>query len=204
MSVACIDLEGVLIPELWPHIAHQTGIEELLITTREEPDYSKLVRQRIRLLRQHHLRLCDVRNLVSTVQPLPGAVEFIRTIALYWRVVLVSDAFQQMVEPLWVQLESPELRCHAFECDNDGYISIAHYSRQFGKHEVVEHFNAQGEQTLAIGDAFNDLSMLRAANKGFLFRPSLLTRSVANDLAIAQDYESILQALSLSALEMAC
>jgi phosphoserine / homoserine phosphotransferase len=86
MSVACIDLEGVLIPELWPHIAHQTGIEELLITTREEPNYIKLVEQRIRLLKQNQLRLGDVRNLVSTVKPLPGAVKFIRTIALHWRV----------------------------------------------------------------------------------------------------------------------
>jgi phosphoserine / homoserine phosphotransferase len=202
MSVACIDLEGVLIPELWPHIAHQTGIEELLITTREEPNYTKLVEQRIRLLRQHHVRLCDVRNLVSAVQLLPGAVEFVRTIALHWRIVLVSDAFQQMVEPLWAQLDSPELRCHQFECDSDGYVCAAHYSRQFGKHEVVEYFNAQGEQTLAIGDAFNDLSMLRAADKGFLFRPSLPTRNVANDLAIVQDYESIVHALSLSALEV--
>lgn len=202
MSVACIDLEGVLIPELWPHIAHQTGIEELLITTREEPNYIKLVEQRIRLLKQHQLRLCDVRNLVSAVKPLPGAVKFIRTIALHWRVVLVSDAFQQMVQPLWVQLDSPELQCHQFEIDSDGYISTAHYSRQFGKHEIVEQLSAQGEQTLAIGDAFNDLSMLRAADRGFLFRPSLPTRNVANDLTIVEDYDSILHALSLSALEI--
>jgi phosphoserine / homoserine phosphotransferase len=202
MSIACIDLEGVLVPELWPHIAHQTGIKKLLITTREEPDYTKLVERRISLLRQHHLRLCDVRNLVSTIKPLPGAVQFIRTVALLWRVVLVSDAFRQMVEPIWMQLGSPELQCHEFACDSDGYIFAAKYSRKFGKHEVIEHFKAQGEQTLAIGDAFNDLSMLRAADKGFLFRPSLPTRSVANDLTIAQDYESILHALSLSALEM--
>ncbi len=203
MSVACIDLEGVLIPELWPHIAHQTGVEELLITTREEPDYGKLVERRISLLRQHRLRLCDVRNLVSTVQPLPGAVQFLRAVALHWRVVLVSDAFQQMVEPLWLQLDSPELQCHKFECDSHGYVSNAHYSRKFGKHEVVEHFKSQGEQTLAIGDAFNDLSMLRAADKGFLFRPSLSTRNAAKYLTIMEDYESILHALSSSALEMA-
>jgi phosphoserine / homoserine phosphotransferase len=202
MPVACIDLEGVLIPELWPHIALQTGIEELLITTREEPNYAKLVERRICLLKQHHLRLGDVRNLVSSVQPLPGAVEFVRTMALHWRIVLVSDAFEQMVEPLWVQLDSPELRCHHFECDSDGYVCAAHYSRQFGKHEVVEYFNATGEQTLAIGDAFNDLSMLRAADKGFLFRPSLPTRNAANDLVVVQDYESIVHALSLSALEV--
>jgi phosphoserine / homoserine phosphotransferase len=202
MPVACIDLEGVLIPELWPHIAHQTGIEQLFITTREEPNYAKLVEQRIRLLRRHHLRLCDVRNLVSTIEPLPGAIEFIRAMALHWRIVLVSDAFEQMVEPLWAQLDSPELQCHQFECDSDGYVCAAHYSRRFGKHEVVAHFNAQGEQTLAIGDAFNDLSMLRAADKSFLFRPSLPTRNAANDLVVVQDYKSIVHALSLSAPEV--
>jgi phosphoserine / homoserine phosphotransferase len=203
MPIACIDLEGVLIPELWPHIAYQTGIEELHITTREEPNYSKLVEQRIHLLKYHQLRLCDVRNLVSTIKPLPGAVKFIQTIALHWRIVLVSDAFRQMVEPIWMQLDSPELQCHEFSCDSDGYICTAEYSRKFGKHEVVENFKAQGEQTLAIGDAFNDLSMLRAADKGFLFRPSLPTRSAATDLMIVEDYQSILHALSSSTLEIA-
>lgn len=199
MQIACIDLEGVLIPELWPHIAQQTGIKELLITTRDEPNYAKLVTQRIRLLKRYHLRLSDVHDLLSNIKPLPGAQEFVKTMAQRWRIVLVSDAFRQMVEPLWAQLGSPELRCHDFVCDGEGYICSASYSRKFGKHEVVEYFKAQDKQTLAIGDAFNDLSMLRAADRGFLFCPSLATQKAATDLIVLQDYESILNALSMDA-----
>ncbi len=196
MQTACIDLEGVLIPELWPHIAHQAGIKELMITTREEPNYAKLVAQRIVLLKHNHLRLSDVHDLVSGITPLPGALRFLRTMARKWRIVLVSDAFRQMVEPLWVQLGSPELRCHDFVCDPEGYIFAAHYSRKLGKHEDIECFKAQDNRTLAIGDAFNDLGMLRAADRGFLFRPSLQTLNAAQDLTVVQDYDSILNALS--------
>jgi len=192
MDIACIDMEGVLIPELWPHIAEATGIGELAVTTREEPDYARLVAFRIRTLRKNGLRLSDVQALVSTIAPLPGATAFLAALRPRMRVVLVSDAFQEMVLPLWRAFGEPELRCHRFVCDDDGFVSAAQYVRAHGKHEVIDEFAARGCRTLAVGDAFNDLSMLRRASMGFLFRPSPQTLLAAQDLKVALSYADIL------------
>lgn len=197
MDIACIDLEGVLIPELWPHVSKACDIPELARTTREEPHYPRLVEFRIRTLRKHGLRLTDLQLLVSKLAPLPGAKEFLHCLREQMRVVLVSDAFEQMVAPFCLALGKPELRCNRFTCDAEGYISSALYARVLGKHEVIEEYAAQGLSTLAVGDAFNDLSMLRQASKGFLFRPSLPTRLAAQDLVVAASYREILDALDL-------
>ena len=195
-DVACIDMEGVLIPELWPHIAQATGIAELAITTREVPDYPSLVAFRIASLRRHGLRLVDVKALVNELAPLDGAKSFLESLrGLGLQLVLVSDAFIEMVYPLWTELGSPEIRCHRFICDEWGYVCEAHYVRSHGKHEVIAEFAAQGLSTLAVGDAFNDISMLRSANAGFLFRPSTQTAQVAKDLKVAMAYEEILSAI---------
>lgn len=195
MDIACIDLEGVLIPELWPHIAERTGIAELALTTREEPDYARLVQRRIALLRYHGLRLRDVQRIVADAAPLPGAIGFIEALGATHRIVLVSDAFQDMILPLWDALGHPELRCHRFVCDAGGFIAGARYTRARGKHEVIEEFMAAGARTLAVGDAFNDLTMLRQATQGFLFRPSPETRQAARDLIVANCYDDILSAV---------
>ena len=201
MGIACIDLEGVLIPELWPYIAQATGIDALAITTREEPDYARLVERRIRLLRQNGLRLSDVQALVAKVAPLPGASEFLAALQPWFRIVLVSDAFEEMVLPLWHQFGRPELRCHHFICDAAGYVCTAQYVRLSGKHEVIDEFAAFGFRTMAVGDAFNDLSMLRRASIGFLFRPSLQTRLAAQGLKVAMAYSEILHSVETSVRE---
>jgi phosphoserine/homoserine phosphotransferase len=193
-NIACIDMEGVLIPELWPHIAEATGISDLAITTREEPDYARLVNRRIELLRKNSLRLIDVQALIERVDPLPGAYRFLTELRQDFHVVLVSDAFQEMILPLWEKLDQPELRCHWFTCDRGGYISKAHYSRRHGKHEVIEEFSENGHRTLAVGDAFNDLTMLRRASMGFLFFPSPQTLQAAAGIRVARTYSEILAA----------
>jgi phosphoserine/homoserine phosphotransferase len=193
-NIACIDMEGVLIPELWPHIAEATGISDLAITTREEPDYARLVNHRIELLRRNSLRLIDVQALIERVDPLPGAYHFLTELRQDFHVVLVSDAFQEMILPLWEKLDQPELRCHWFTCDRGGYISKAHYSRGQGKHEVIEEFAENGHRTLAVGDAFNDFTMLRRASMGFLFCPSPQTLQAAAGIRVAKNYSEILAA----------
>lgn len=195
-NIACIDMEGVLIPELWPHIAEVTGITDLAITTREEPDYARLVNRRIELLRKNRLRLIDVQALIERVDPLPGALNFLTELRKQFHVVLVSDAFQEMILPLWEKLDQPELRCHWFTCDRAGYISKAHYSRRQGKHEVIDEFAANGHRTLAVGDAFNDLTMLRRASMGFLFCPSPQTLQAAVGISVARTYPEILTAVA--------
>ncbi|MDN0082602.1 bifunctional phosphoserine phosphatase/homoserine phosphotransferase ThrH [Crenobacter sp. SG2305] len=195
-NVACIDLEGVLVPEMWPHIAAATGLSELNLTTREVSDYARLVEVRIRLLREHGIRLTDLQTLVETLEPMAGACAFVERLQQSYRVVLVSDAFLEMVLPLWHKLGEPELQCHHFECDAAGYIVQPHYVRRGGKQEALLPF--QGCRTLAVGDAFNDLSMLRAASQGFLFRPSAETRAAATGLPVAYDYLDVLQGVGLT------
>jgi len=194
--LACIDLEGVLIPEMWPHIASATGLSELGRTTREEPDYARLVAQRIRLLRDNGIRLTELQALVGALEPLAGAREFLDRLRPSFRIVLVSDAFREMVLPLWRKLGEPELQCHRFECDAAGYIVRPHYLRQGGKQEALQHY--PGYRTVAVGDAFNDLALLRAADQAYLFRPSAETRAAAADLTVVHDYCEVLQGQGLA------
>lgn len=186
-------MEGVLIPELWPHVAVWSGISALCATTREIPDYPQLVAQRIALLKRHNLRLQDIHVALSNVEPFSGATDFLAALNSQWRVVLVSDAFAQMIRPLWGCLGKPELRCHRFQCGQDGVIQTAHFSRREGKHEVIQEFANLESRTLAVGDAFNDLSMLRLADLGILFRPSAATLDAATDLPVADSYADILR-----------
>lgn len=195
MRVACVDLEGVLIPELWPCLASMTGQSELSLTTREVPDYPRLVARRIDILRSCGLRLNDVRQLLEDIRPLPGAVEFLEALGQEFRIVLVSDAFEQMVQAPWARLGCPELRCHRFQCDAEGYVVRPSWRRSRGKHEEVEALAGAGSWVFAIGDAFNDVSMLRAADLGVLFRPSMQTAAAAKDIACAHSYDELLEIL---------
>ncbi|QBC43853.1 bifunctional phosphoserine phosphatase/homoserine phosphotransferase ThrH [Iodobacter fluviatilis] len=197
MKIACIDMEGVLIPEMWPHIAQYTGIQSLAITTREEPDYVQLVSKRICILNENHLGLADIEHMIAKLAPLPGAIDFINQLQKHYRIVLVSDAFQEMLMPLWKMLGQPELRCHRFVCKPNGQIRFASYSRTHGKHEVIEEFAAMGARTLAVGDAFNDISMLRKATHSYLFCPSAETRQAAPDIRVALSYQEILNDIIL-------
>lgn len=194
--VACIDLEGVLIPELWPMLADATGIENLAQTTREEPDYCALMERRLCLLRQHGLRLADVRRHIREARPEPGAAEFLQALERRCEILLVSDAFAQMVEPIVAKFSArTTLLCHTFRMDSDGFIDACIYAQRQGKEDVVKQLQAGGRKVLAVGDAFNDLQMLDIADRGYLFRPSASTmQAAAANLLVIQSYAQIEEA----------
>ncbi|HHQ6615196.1 bifunctional phosphoserine phosphatase/homoserine phosphotransferase ThrH [Serratia fonticola] len=194
MKTACIDMEGVLIPEMWPFLAKKTGLPSLSRTTREEPDYRKLVNDRINILYKNKLKLSDIVNEISDLPLLPGAFDFITQLKVSYRIILVSDAFYQMVLPFMKALGNLELKCHHFKCNEDGFIFGAEYSRLHGKVDVVNELrrNDGASKILAVGDAFNDLEMLISADKGFLFRPSTETAKAANNIKIVHTYKEIL------------
>jgi phosphoserine / homoserine phosphotransferase len=194
-KTVCLDMEGVLAPELWPQLAKKTGLKEFNITTRDVPDYSALMCTRISLLRTHRITLKQVQALLVDVDIFPGARRFVEELKRSMNVVLVSDAFVEMIAPFHEKLGQPPLLCNHFSCDSDGFITQSNYIRHHGKHEAVEKIQALGDWVAAVGDAYNDLSMLRAANLGFLFRPSIFVKSIASDIYVAQSYDEILLAI---------
>lgn len=196
MRYACIDLEGVLIPELWPLLSDRLGINELALTTREVPDLQSLMKQRLRVLRSQCVRFEDVQVILKSVKPLPGARDFLTSLAQTYQLVFLSDAFEQMVRPLVVQLGAKGvLRCHRFEVDDAGFIAKCVYAQRSGKQDVVKELQAKGNEVLAIGDAFNDVGMIEMADIGFLFRPSEQTAAITPHLTIVNSYVEIEEAL---------
>lgn len=193
-KLACIDLEGVLVPELWPKIAVHTGVQALFATTREIPDYDALMRRRIKILRTQGITLEDVRRILSTVEPFVGAAAFLRELEHRgYQVHIISDCFEELAAPLLSLLGDPTTRCHRLTTDHDGFVTgCAYYQRQ-GKEEHVATALAEGLQVLAVGDAFNDLNMLRQATHGFLVNPSLSTLNAAPDLQVVESLEAILK-----------
>lgn len=194
-NIACVDLEGVLAPEMWPCIGSVAGIPGLSITTREEPDYYSLMLHRIALLRQHGLTLRDVQQIVAALPLLDGAADFLAALSVRYRVLIVSDAFVELAAHFAALLGSPELQCHRLAVDADGFIERCLFLPRRGKEETVQRLQQGGHRVLAIGDAFNDLAMLRAADRGFLFRPSRQTLASAADLRAVRHYGDILRQL---------
>lgn len=194
-KIACIDLEGVLIPEMWPYIGQIAGIPALSKTTREVPDYPQLMAQRITLLRQHGLNLQTVQKIVAHLPALPGAIEFLAKLREQYQILIVSDAFHDMVDQYRPAFGMPEFQCHRLHTDANGFINGCEFLPRAGKQDVIRGLQAQGYHTLAVGDALNDLAMLRLADQGFLFAPSEQTRRQAPDLTLAHSYEDILHRL---------
>jgi len=194
MNVACIDLEGVLVPEIWPHIGSCVGIPELAITTREEPNYLKLMCQRIALLHQHHLKLKDVQEIVASLSIFEGAASFLDQLREDFKVLIVSDAFIELAIHFSPSLGLPEIQCHSLSVDDAGYIDRCIFLPRRGKEETIRSLRKTNHCILAVGDAFNDLEMLRSADLGFLFRPSQQTLNSAGDLTVVTSYHEILHA----------
>ena len=170
LQLVCLDLEGVLVPEIWIEFADRTGIPELRRTTRDEPDYDKLMKFRLGLLRQHRLGLPDIQKVISEMGPEPGAREFLDSLRQQYQVVILSDTFYEFAMPLMAQLGMPTLFCHKLEADDQGFLVNYHLRMANQKREAVQRFKEINFQVIAAGDSYNDTAMLTEAHAGILFR----------------------------------
>jgi phosphoserine / homoserine phosphotransferase len=178
MYIVCSDLEGVFVPEVWINVADKTGIAELRRTTRDEPDYNLLMRSRMKILDQHSLKLHDIQNVIAQIRPLPGANEFIDWVKERTQLIVVSDTFIQFADPLMKQLGRPTLFCHTLVMDETNRIIDYQLRQPDPKRKTVEALQGLKYQVIAMGDSYNDISMLKQADVGILFRPP---QNVIND-----------------------
>ena len=169
MIIACLDLEGVLVPEIWIAFAEATGIKELRRTTRDEPDYDVLMHYRLNILREHGLGLNEIQEVIATLKPLEGAPEFVDWLRERFQVVILSDTFYQFAQPLMRQLGFPTLLCHDLEVGPDGTVNSYHLRQANPKRQAVVGFKSMYYRTIAAGDSYNDTTMLSEADAGILF-----------------------------------
>jgi phosphoserine/homoserine phosphotransferase len=171
MWVVCADMEGVFTPEIWINVAKKTGIDALRLTTRDIKDYDELMRYRLKLLDENGLCLSDIQDVISTLMPLDGALEFVRWLRSRVRFVIVSDTFIEFAQPLMERLEHPLLLCHSLETDVGGRITGYRLRQPDAKRKTVQAFHSLNYQVLAFGDSYNDITMLEEADRGILFCP---------------------------------
>ena len=169
MEIACLDLEGVLVPEIWIAFAEKTGIEELKKTTRDEPDYDVLMQYRLDLLRQHNLGLNEIQEVIATLSPLEGAADFVDWLRERFQVVILSDTFYEFASPLMKQLGYPTLLCHKLETDSSGNVVNYRLRQPNPKRQAIVGFKSMYYRTIAAGDSYNDTTMLAEADAGILF-----------------------------------
>jgi phosphoserine/homoserine phosphotransferase len=191
VHLVCLDLEGVLVPEIWIAFSEATGIPELKITTRDEPDYDKLMKFRIGVLKEHKLGLADIQRVIGGMNVLPGAYEFSQSIRAKTQMIILSDTFTQFAQPLMAKLGYPSLFCNTLKVDNDGTIVGYELRQKDGKRKSVEALRSLNFRVFAAGDSFNDLSMIRAADSGCLFRAPASIKAQCPDLPAVDDYEGL-------------
>tara|TARA_B100000945_G_scaffold87200_1_gene67821 strand:- start:597 stop:1214 length:618 start_codon:yes stop_codon:yes gene_type:complete len=170
MEIACLDLEGVLVPEIWIDFAEKTGINELRATTRDIPDYDVLMKQRLRLLRDNNLGLADIQSVISTMSPIDGAIDFVSWLKERFQLVILSDTFYEFSEPLMRQLRFPTLFCHRLIVDSNGNITDYKLRQKDPKRQCVKAFHSLNYRVIASGDSYNDTTMLSEAEAGIFFR----------------------------------
>ncbi|MBQ1549406.1 MAG: bifunctional phosphoserine phosphatase/homoserine phosphotransferase ThrH [Clostridia bacterium] len=195
MYVVCLDMEGVVVPEIWIAFAEATGIPEFKRTTRDEPNYDKLMKYRIDLLKQHGLGLKEVQEVISTIEPLEGAKEFLDTLRKETQVVILSDTFTQFAGPLIAKLGYPSLFCNELVVAEDGEITGYKMRCENSKLTTVKALQSCGFETIAAGDSHNDLDMIRASKAGFLFRSTEQIKKDNPDLPAFEEYDEFLAAI---------
>ena len=191
MNIVCLDLEGVLIPEIWIAFAKKTGIDALNRTTRDEPCYDTLMRYRLDILNKEGFKLADIQEVIGTLDPLPGAKEFVKWVTSETRLVILSDTFSQFAGPLMAKLGNPTLFCHDLVIDQAGHIADYKLRLSDHKRKAVEVFRSLNFDTIAAGDSYNDLSMIDCADKGFLFRPPDRLTEERPELSVAHDHAEL-------------
>ena len=196
MNVVCLDLEGVLVPEIWIAFAEETGIPELKRTTRDEPDYDKLMNYRLDILRAHGLGLKEIQETIARIDPLPGAKEFLDELRATTQAIIISDTFTQFAQPLMEKLGWPTIFCNELEVADDG--SIAGFSMRCpeSKLTTVRALQSCGFDTIAAGDSHNDLGMIRASKAGFLFKSPDSIKEDNPDLPAFEEYDELMAAIA--------
>ena len=195
MNIVCLDMEGVLVPEIWIAFAEESGIPELRRTTRDEPDYDKLMRWRIEILREKGLKLQQIQDVIAEIDPLPGAKEFLDELRSVAQVVILSDTFDQFGMPLMKKLGYPTLLCNTLEIDENGYISRHLMRCEHSKLTTVKALQSIGYDTIAGGDSYNDLEMILHSKAGFLFRTTDKIKADYPQLPAFDSYDGLLGAI---------
>lgn len=195
MNIVCLDLEGVLVPEIWIAFAEASGILELRRTTRDEPDYDKLMHWRLGVLREHGLGLQEIQDTIATIDPLPGAKEFLDELRSMTQVIIISDTFTQFAGPLMKKLGWPTLFCNSLEVAPDGEITGFRMRIENSKLSTVKALQSIGFETIAAGDSHNDLDMIRAGRAGFLFRSTEQIIQENPQLPAYETYEELMAAI---------
>ena len=195
MYVVCLDLEGVLVPEIWIAFSQETGIPELRRTTRDEPDYDKLMRFRMDILKEHGLGLKEIQETIAKIDPLPGAKEFLDQLRTECQTLILSDTFEEFAKPLMKKLDWPTIFCNSLEVDQDGTIIGYKMRCENSKLTTVHSLQACGYDTIASGDSFNDLGMIKASQAGFLFRTTDQIRADYPQYPAFEDYDDLLNAI---------
>jgi phosphoserine/homoserine phosphotransferase len=196
MHIVCSDLEGVFVPEIWVNVSIHTGIDELKLTTRDISDYNVLMKRRLELLRKYGLTLRDVQNVISLLKPLPGALEFIDWLRSKTQLIIVSDTFSEFADPLIRQLGRPTLLCHHLTTDKEGNITDYNLRQEDAKMHVVKALQDLNYKVVAIGDSYNDISMLRKAEHAILYNPPQNVADEHKDLQVVKTYASLKRTIS--------
>jgi phosphoserine/homoserine phosphotransferase len=196
MDIVCLDMEGVVVPEIWIAFSEASGIPELKRTTRDEPDYDKLMRWRIGILKEHGLGLKEIQDTIATIDPLPGAREFLDKLREQGQAIIVSDTFTQFAMPLMKKLGYPTLFCNTLEVAENGEITGFKMRISDSKLNTVKGLQSIGFNTIASGDSFNDLGMIRASKAGFLFRTTDQIKADNPDIPAFEEYDDLLAAIT--------
>ena len=195
MNIVCLDLEGVLVPEIWIAFAEETGIPELKRTTRDEPDYDKLKKYRINILKKHGLGLKEIQDTIAKIDPMPGAKEFLDELRAMTQVIIISDTFTQFAGPLMKKLGYPTIFCNSLEVAEDGEITGSKMRIENSKLTTVKALQSIGYQTIASGDSHNDLGMIKASKAGFLFRSTDEIKKEYPELPAFETYDELMDAI---------
>ncbi len=195
MNIVCLDMEGVLVPEIWIAFAQATGIPELMKTTRDEPDYDKLMQYRLDILKEHGLGLKEIQDVISTIEPMEGAKEFLNELRQITQVIILSDTFTQFAQPLMKKLDWPTIFCNSLEVAEDGTIIGFKMRCEHSKLTTVKALQSCGFETIASGDSFNDLGMIQASKAGFLFRTTEQIKKEYPQFPAFEQYNELLEAI---------
>lgn len=195
MDIICLDLEGVLVPEIWIAFAEQAGIPELKLTTRDEPDYGKLMDYRIAILKEHGLGLKEIQRTIGSIDPLPGAKDFLDDLRSFAQVIIISDTFTQFAAPLMEKLGHPTIFCNTLEVASDGEITGFKMRTEHSKLATVQALQTIGFDTIAAGDSFNDLGMIEASKAGFLFKSTEGIKADYPGIPAYEEYDELMAAI---------